>query len=107
MDAPLDYAWFASAYTYLYLSPKGDHLYYSGYQLNAADLKRIEGKPGEDVLAENSAGTFAIGNTKVFDSQLMRAIGTLPTKTSPFKVQPTWEHQLHITLCRISLNTAC
>lgn len=63
---------------YLYLSPDGKRAYYAGYQLDAANLAFTVGWLGERVLVEDQAGTFAVGESTVFDAKTLRPVGSLP-----------------------------
>jgi DNA-binding beta-propeller fold protein YncE len=61
----------------VYLSPGGNHVYYAGHQLDANELSVVRGKTGELVFTESPTETFAIGETKVFDAELVKPVATL------------------------------
>lgn len=67
---------------HVYLSPGGQHVYYAGYQLDAGRLALVNGAVGERVLAEDRAGTFAVGERTVFDATLVRPVTTLPCQVA-------------------------
>jgi hypothetical protein len=81
-------AWSNSAFTgffntarWVFLAPGGQHVYYAGYQLDPGHLASVNGYVGERVLAEDAAGTFAIGQNDVFDTKLMLSVARLPEET--------------------------
>jgi DNA-binding beta-propeller fold protein YncE len=61
-----------------YLSPGGQHIYFAGFQLDAHALDFVTGRTGELIYAEDAAGSFAIGQSHVFDAALVRPVATLP-----------------------------
>jgi len=63
---------------HVYLSPGGQHVYYADHQLAAASLAMTRGSTGESILAEDLAGTFAVGSDHVFDAELVRPVAALP-----------------------------
>ena len=76
---------YPAAKRYLYLGPDGTRIYYGdpvnvpgSFQLEATDLRFTAGFLRERILAEDRAGTIAVGGTTVFDAQTLRPIGTLP-----------------------------
>jgi DNA-binding beta-propeller fold protein YncE len=70
------------------LSPNGQHLYFAGYQLNAQNLALVTGATGEHVFAEDAAGSFAVGETGVFDAQLALRVATLPAQAYAAALAP-------------------
>lgn len=66
----------------LFLSPGGQHIYYAGYQLDPMHLASVNGRTGERVFAEDRAGTFAVGQTTVWDAALVRPVAKLPATIS-------------------------
>jgi cysteine-rich repeat protein len=61
-----------------YVSPGGQHIYYADYQLDAHALGFTTGRTGELIYAEDAAGSFAVGESHVFDATLVRPVATLP-----------------------------
>ncbi|HMG52607.1 MAG TPA: DUF4215 domain-containing protein, partial [Kofleriaceae bacterium] len=61
-----------------YLSPGGQHIYYADFQLDAHALDFTTGHTGELIYAEDAAGTFAIGESHVFDAAMVRPVAELP-----------------------------
>lgn len=61
-----------------YLSPGGQHIYYADYQLDAHALGFATGLTGELIYAEDTAGTFAVGEHHVFDAARVRPVAELP-----------------------------
>lgn len=61
----------------LYLSPGGQHVYYARHQLDATDLAMVRGSTDERIFAEDAAGTFAVGQTAVWDAELVRPVASL------------------------------
>jgi hypothetical protein len=62
---------------HLYLGPDGQRAYYASHQLDADDLAFTVGRT-EKILAEDEAGTLAVGTREVRDAQTLRGVGTLP-----------------------------
>lgn len=73
---------FTSPYGPMMLSRGGQHLYFAGYQMDAQNLDRVTGAPGERIFAEDVAGTFAVGASSVFDAQLAQNVASLPLTAS-------------------------
>jgi hypothetical protein len=69
---------FSNPERHVYLSPGGQHAYYSGYQLDAGSLKLVSGRTFEKIYAEDRHGTFAIGAGHVFDAKLVQPVVALP-----------------------------
>jgi YVTN family beta-propeller protein len=67
---------------HLFLSPGGQHVYYAGYQLDPMHLASVNGRTGERVFAEDRAGTFAVGQTSLWDAALVRPLSTFPATIS-------------------------
>jgi DNA-binding beta-propeller fold protein YncE len=59
---------------HVYLSPGGQHVYYAGAQLDAANLANVRGQVGERVLAADAAGTFFVSESGVWDADLVRQV---------------------------------
>jgi hypothetical protein len=64
----------------VYYSPGGQHLYYGLTQVRVASADDVLGESPEPILAENLAGTVAVGATTVFDAQLLRPVAPLPRR---------------------------
>ncbi|HWO17426.1 MAG TPA: hypothetical protein VNO30_01580 [Kofleriaceae bacterium] len=72
-----------AAYDYrVYLAPGSKHLYYAGYQFDAHNLAFVRGTTGEAIHAEDVTGTFAVGESHIFDAELVRPVATLPHRAS-------------------------
>jgi hypothetical protein len=67
---------------HVYLAPGGRHIYYAGYQLDAGSLGTLRGRTGEQIFAEDAAGTIAIGSSHIFDAELVRPVASLPRTAS-------------------------
>lgn len=67
---------------HVYLAPGGRHIYYSGYQLDAGSLRIVRGRTVERIFAEDAAGTFAVGESHIFDAELVRPVAELPSQAS-------------------------
>src|SRR5262249_21372199 len=67
---------------HVYLSPGEKHVYYADHQLDGAHLAFTRGKTGEKVFAEDAQNTFAVGETKVFDAELLKPVAALPHTAS-------------------------
>jgi DNA-binding beta-propeller fold protein YncE len=72
---------FALPPRYAYLSPGGTHVYYAGYQLDAAQLTFVRGSSGY-ILAENAAASVAISTVAVLDAQLLTPLATFAAPIS-------------------------
>jgi hypothetical protein len=70
-----DFPWAGRA---VHLSPGGQHVWYSTWQLDGKDIRRVRGTTGEEVFTEDVAGTFAIGAGHVWDADLVRPIAATP-----------------------------
>jgi hypothetical protein len=62
----------------VYVSPGGQHVYYGLRQVRLGSADDIVATSAEVILAENLAGTIAVGRTTVFDAQLTRPLKPLP-----------------------------
>lgn len=63
---------------HLYLGADGKRAWYASHQLDAANLAFTLGDVGGAILAEDRAGTLAVGGTAVFDALTLRPVATLP-----------------------------
>ena len=79
-DPVIDSGWersFVFPERHIYL-PRGTHdLYWGGYRIDARFLKTVWGRVGQRVLAGDSAGTFVVTPSALYDVSLVRPVTPL------------------------------